>query len=163
MKTLWILSAAGSILMATSAAAQPSAGVTADARIDGASAATVEFEAGAPSSEAIARRQSKLPPRSTREQAERMLYDDRNRARLRLMPNLASNATTVEVTVPRSGPITIELFDARGERLLLRELYVDSGGTIAVSVDLRRLPNGRYHCLATHGGFTMQQALLVMR
>jgi hypothetical protein len=67
-------------------------------------------------------------------------------------PNPFTTSTTLRYALSRAAHVTLELFDARGERIATLVDGDIAAGEHAVTVDGARLPAGAYRCRMTAGG-----------
>ena len=119
------------------------AGDSLDVMLDGEATITASFTAGSVDAEA--------DPESPR-------------ARLSAVyPNPASRSATVEVWLPRSGPLSVRLVDLLGREVALLAEGRTAAGTHRLRVPTRALPGGVYTVLMEAGGTLSTRRLVVAR
>ncbi len=82
--------------------------------------------------------------------------------RMAVAPNpIASGFATLRYSLPKSGPVTVNVFDVAGRSVQRQTLVATRTG--ATSIDMRKLANGVYLVRLDADGFTQSQKLVVQR
>ncbi len=83
-------------------------------------------------------------------------------AKLEVFPNpIAGGFATVRYSLPKAGPVTVNVFDVAGRSVQRQTLVATRAG--ATSIDLRKLANGVYLVRFETEGFSQNQKLVVQR
>lgn len=82
---------------------------------------------------------------------------------LNVYPNPFNPSTTLYFTVPRSGFVTLQVFDVLGRVVATLVDQQRSAGPYAVTFDAANMPTGVYFCRLTTGGRSVTQRILLLR
>jgi hypothetical protein len=85
--------------------------------------------------------------------------DAAGRASLTITPNPLVRTATVRYALPESGPLTLDVYDAAGEKVLSQTMAAGRTGT--ASLDLRKLNAGVYTVRVKADGFNRTQKLVI--
>jgi hypothetical protein len=80
-----------------------------------------------------------------------------------VMPNPVANEGTLNVTVPASGMVTVELFNSIGERVHTLMNEYKSAGVYDVDVNAVMFPAGRYIVKVSAGNAVVTSAMTIVR
>jgi len=83
---------------------------------------------------------------------------------LEAIPNPFNPATTIHFAIPRSGPVTLELFDARGRRMrTLLDSVVSPLGRHRFELSARGFASGVYFLRLTHALGEVHRRIVLLK
>jgi hypothetical protein len=81
---------------------------------------------------------------------------------MQIVPNLlASGYATIRYSLPKAGPVSINVFDVVGRSAVRQTFMAQRSG--AVPLDLRKLANGVYLVRLDAEGYSQSRKLVVQR
>jgi hypothetical protein len=78
-------------------------------------------------------------------------------------PNPAQNRATLRLSLERSGPVSVEIFDETGRAVMPAITSRHNKGDIRISLDLSNLPAGAYELRAKIAGSMKIQKLMIVK